>query len=113
MVWKYFQHTGQRMPNKKITYMTVYQEYNEKNGRFFMVDEQTEIAFMTYVYAPPKAFIIEHTIVSEAWEGKGLGSMLVKAAVDFAREKGLKIIPLCPYAAVVFKRKTEYADVLK
>jgi predicted GNAT family acetyltransferase len=37
---------------------------------------------------------------------------LVKTAVEFARAHDIKIIPLCPFANSVFKRKPEFADVL-
>ncbi len=33
-------------------------------------------------------------------------------AVAFAREKNIKIIPLCPFAKKVFDKTPEYSDVL-
>ncbi len=92
--------------------MQVQHNYNEKNGVFFIEEGGKQIATMRYVFAGPEKFIIEHTVVIPEFEGKGIGKLLVKAAVDFAREKGIKILPLCPYASVVFKRTPEYADVL-
>lgn len=92
--------------------MEIQHNHNEKNGIFFIEDNGKQIASMRYVFAGPEKFIIEHTEVNPGYEGKGIGKLLVKAAVDFAREKGLKIIPLCPYANAVFKRTPEYSDVL-
>jgi predicted GNAT family acetyltransferase len=37
---------------------------------------------------------------------------MVSAAVDYAREKHIKIIPLCPFAKSVFDRTPEFRDVL-
>lgn len=37
---------------------------------------------------------------------------MVAKAVDFAREKGIKIIPLCPFAKSVFDKVKEFNDVL-
>jgi uncharacterized protein len=39
-----------------------------------------------------------HTEVPEAWSGHGMGSRLVRAALDRARAEGLTVVPWCPYA---------------
>ena len=92
--------------------MEVQQKEDGTKGTFYIQDSGMEAAAMYYVYAGTDKFIIDHTEVSPAYEGKGLGKQLVRAAVDFARAKGLKIIPLCPYAKSVFEKVPEYADVL-
>ncbi|MDP2385808.1 MAG: GNAT family N-acetyltransferase [Bacteroidota bacterium] len=92
--------------------MLVQHNKGATNGVFFIEDSGKQIASMRYVFAGPEKFIIEHTEVNAEYEGKGLGKLLVKAGVEFAREKGLKILPLCPYAKVIFQRTPEYADVL-
>lgn len=91
--------------------MNILHEGNDKKARFYMEENGVRIANLEYVYAGTDKFIIEHTEVNETHEGKGLGKLLVKAAVDFAREKNLKIIPLCPYANAAFKKTPEYIDV--
>ncbi len=55
--------------------------------------------------------LIQHTEVRKQLEGQGVGKKLVDAAVQFARKKGYKIIPQCPYANAVFHKTPEYADV--
>lgn len=68
---------------------------------------------MTYSKAGNDTIIIDHTEVSEALKGKGAGKQLVTAAVEYARQNGIKIIPLCPFARSVFEKVREYHDVLK
>ena len=92
--------------------MAVKQRGDTKNGAFYIEDDGKEVATMTYVFAGDTKFIIDHTEVSSAYEGKGLGRQLVQAGVDFARAKGYKILPLCPYAKKVFAKTPEYNDVL-
>ena|SRR6218665_2224238 len=92
--------------------MEVQHHRGATNGVFYIEDNAKQIATMTYVFRNEKTFIIEHTIVDPAYEGKGLGKQLVKAAVNFARENDLKIIPLCPFAKAIFDRVPEFADVL-
>lgn len=92
--------------------MQVQYEGNDKKARFYIEEGGQRVAVMEYVYAGTDKFIIEHTEVNETHEGKGLGKLLVQAAVEYAREHNMKIIPLCPYANAVFKRTPGYADVL-
>ena len=57
-------------------------------------------------------FIIDHTEVEEAYNGKGVGKEMLLAAVDFARKNGKTIIPLCPFAKATFQKHDELQDVL-
>ena len=45
-------------------------------------------------------------------QGQGVGSRLVKAALDDARAKGLKVAPRCPFASAYMGRHPEYNDLL-
>ncbi len=87
-------------------------EYNDKNGRFFIASGAIIDAEMTFYFSELKHIVIKHTEVSPQNAGKGLGKMLVAKAVEFARENGLKITPLCHYAKSVFDKTPSYSDVL-
>lgn len=87
-------------------------EINDKNGYFHIDIEGKTEAKMTFVFAGADKIIIDHTEVNEGNNGKGFGKMMVAKAVDFAREKNIKIIPLCPFAKKVFDKTPEYSDVL-
>ncbi|RZK43810.1 MAG: N-acetyltransferase [Pedobacter sp.] len=92
--------------------MEVKQSNNEKKGSFFVeVDNKVE-AEMTYVWAGPQKIIIDHTEVSEKLKGQSAGKWMLEKAVQFARENGIKILPLCPFAKSVFDKTPEYSDVL-
>ncbi len=92
--------------------MEVIQKDGERHGSFEVTDQGRSVAQMTYTWAGPTKFIIDHTEVSENYTGKGLGRQMLSAAVDFAREKGLKILPLCPFAKSVFDKEADLEDVL-
>lgn len=53
-------------------------------------------------------FTITHTVVPRAVGGKGIAGELVKAALNYAREQQLRVIPQCSYAAVYVQRHPEY-----
>ena len=85
---------------------------NESKGVFELYYDGKKAGLMTYSWAGDDKFIIDHTEVDEAYGGKGLGKDLVKAGVEYAREKNVKVIPLCPFAKKVIAKIHEFQDVL-
>ena len=85
---------------------------NESKGVFELYYDGKKAGLMTYSWAGDDKFIIDHTEVDEAYGGKGLGKDLVKAGVEYAREKNVKVIPLCPFAKKVIAKTPEFQDVL-
>ncbi|GAB6197363.1 GNAT family N-acetyltransferase [Lysobacter xanthus] len=55
---------------------------------------------------------ITHTGVPEAIGGRGIAGDLVRAAFEHARAEGLRVRPLCSYAAAWTRRHPEYAELL-
>jgi hypothetical protein len=53
-----------------------------------------------------------HTGVPPEIGGRGVGGELVRAALDYARAKGLKVVPSCAYAASYIERHPQYRDLL-
>jgi predicted GNAT family acetyltransferase len=70
-------------------------------------------AFLIYRDAANGDRILVHTEVPDALEGRGLGSRLVKAALDEARAQGRKVIPTCPFARSYIDRHPAYADLVR
>ena len=92
--------------------MDIKQKDDGKNGMFYVEQEGKVLAQMTYVWTGAERIIIDHTEVDDALRGQSAGKQLVAKAVEFAREKSLKIIPLCPFAKSVFDKVAEFRDVL-
>ena len=53
-----------------------------------------------------------HTEIDPAHEGEGLGTLLVKAALDTARAEGLAVLPYCPFVQGFIDRHREYLDLV-
>jgi predicted GNAT family acetyltransferase len=53
-----------------------------------------------------------HTEVPPELGGKGVGSALVKGALDQARADGLKVIAQCSFVNAYIGKHAEYADLL-
>ena len=56
--------------------------------------------------------VLTHTKVPKAHEGQGIGSALVRFALRSARERGLRVVPICPFVAAYIKRHAEEQDLL-
>ena len=53
-----------------------------------------------------------HTEVPPQHEGRGIGSALIRFALRSARERGLKVIPICPFFAAYMRKHAEEQDLL-
>lgn len=93
--------------------MDIQHSSNKSKGTFFIEDDGEVQAEITYSKAGDTQIIIDHTKVSDALSGQGVGKELVEHAVNFARENDLKVIPLCPFAKTIIERDELLQDVLK
>lgn len=77
----------------------------------FEIDLGDSVAVAEYIVTPTK-IIFSHTEVPPQHEGKGIGSTLIRAALNSARTRGLKVIPTCPFFASYMKRHADVQDLL-
>jgi predicted GNAT family acetyltransferase len=68
------------------------------------------LGFLLYRIEPDRVLLV-HTDVDPAYEGQGLGSVLVKGALDDLREHGVRAIPLCPFVRAYIRHHPEYMPV--
>lgn len=52
-----------------------------------------------------------HTLVPPELEGQGVGSRLVKFALDDVRSRGLKVVPQCSFVRAYIRRHAEYQNL--
>jgi hypothetical protein len=62
--------------------------------------------------ARPGQIAFTHTEIDDRFEGQGLGGRLVAFALDDARERGLAVLPFCPFVRGYIQRHREYADLV-
>ncbi len=48
--------------------------------------------------------VFTHTQVPEQSRGEGVGDALARAGIDWARGKGLNVVPECPFIAAYVRR---------
>jgi len=74
------------------------------------VDDQTAVVLYNEVGG---GLLITETIVPIPLEGRGIASRLAKHVLTDIRDRGLLVLPTCPFfAGYIQKHPTEYADIV-
>ena len=55
---------------------------------------------------------LHHTEVPKQLGGMGVGSRLVKAALDYAERQNMKVDPQCPFVRTYIEKHPEYQPLL-
>lgn len=84
--------------------------HNEERKRF-QVKKDGYIAETEYILTKTR-IIFTHTEVPKALENQGIGGTLARTGLDYARAKGLSVMPLCPFIASYMRKHPEYLDLL-
>jgi predicted GNAT family acetyltransferase len=92
--------------------LTVEHEDGAGHGRYFIRLSGGHEAEMTYRKIGPDVIAIDHTYTPPEFRGQNIAFLMISAGIADARQRGLKIKPLCSYAVVQFKRHPEWGDLL-
>lgn len=79
---------------------------------FYVGDNEEESLAKIELEHNGNEIIIQHTFVSEQLRGQNVARLLLKAVVDFAREKNKTITPVCSFAKAELNKNKDYSDVL-
>jgi hypothetical protein len=56
--------------------------------------------------------VFDHTVIDDAYGGRGLGKVLAQGALDDVRAHGQRIVPLCEFMAGFLAKNPEYDDLV-
>jgi uncharacterized protein len=76
----------------------------------FEIHEDGSTAELVY-NLEDKTITFTHTGVPSQLEGRGIGSALAKAGLEYAREHSLKVVAQCPFIATWLQRHPEYQSL--
>jgi predicted GNAT family acetyltransferase len=84
---------------------------NNKAHQRYELDVDGRLA-ATYYTLSGDVVTFVHTEVPKELGGKGVGSKLVKGALDQVRSQGLKVIAECPFVKAYIGKHPEYSPLL-
>lgn len=90
--------------------MEIIHKNNAENGFFLAEEDGKRMGYISYEWTDGPVFAIMHTVVEDEFQGRGVAKALLTAAVNYARENGSQIYPVCSYVVKQFERP-EYDDV--
>jgi uncharacterized protein len=83
---------------------------NTAQNRFELdVDGHQAVA---YYRMTPGVITFIHTEVPQELSGRGIGTKLIRGALDMVRAQGLKVVPQCPFVSAFMGKHLEYNDLL-
>jgi len=58
-------------------------------------------------------FVITHVGVYPEQRGQGIAGKITQVGLEYARENGLRVVPMCSYAAAYIRKHPEYAELTR
>ena len=89
----------------------IQREEADGRGRYVIHMPDGSEAELTYGRPGDQTLVADHTGVPPQFRGQGIAEALVARLMADARDAGEKIVPVCSYVAVQFRRHPEWADL--
>lgn len=83
---------------------------NAARQRFELIEDGL-LAFADYT-RQGDVLILPHVEADPALRGRGTAGRLMAGVLELARQRGLKVTPVCGYAVAWLRRHPEYHDLL-
>ena len=80
--------------------------------RYEILDGDEHVLGLAAYERRGETFVFTHTEVDPDAGESGLGSTLVRAALDDVRSRGVRVVALCPFVRGWIERHPEYADLV-
>lgn len=85
---------------------------HEKENKRFIIYTDSGEAYVEY-RLDNNEMDLYHTFTNPALRGKGLAALVARAALEFAKENNLKVIPTCPYIQTFISRNVEFKNLVE
>ncbi|OGV03659.1 MAG: hypothetical protein A2330_07735 [Ignavibacteria bacterium RIFOXYB2_FULL_36_7] len=86
-------------------------KHDKDQEKFYLVESGKE-SYAKYIMDDSKTINIIKVYVHPDLRNRGLAGKLAKAALEYAKENNLKVIPTCSYADYFIAKNKEYEDLL-
>jgi hypothetical protein len=87
-------------------------EYTIKDNFIVIKLEEKAAASLSFHVEGNKMYL-DSTFTPPKYRGRGIGSELVQASIEYAKKNGLTIVPVCEFAVEYFKKHREYGSLVQ
>lgn len=84
---------------------------DRENHRYVIEVDGKRAGMAVYHFKGGRHFFV-HTEIDPAFSGSGMGTTLVRAALDDVRSRGGIVVPICPFFASFIERHPDYQDLV-
>lgn len=105
-------HTPHPSPSAPAVTPAVRIEDNAAHNRFDLIVDDHLIGILGYRDAGDNAVAFMHTVVVEDFGDRGWAGILVRGALNTARDRNWHIVPICTYVRRYLARNPEFLDLV-
>lgn len=84
---------------------------NDEKKRFEL-EVEGHTAFIEFIIDKDNVMYLTHTEVPNALGGKGVGKSIVEKTLNYIKDNGYTLAPLCPFVAAYLKRNPDWKPIL-
>jgi predicted GNAT family acetyltransferase len=84
---------------------------NKERFRYELLVDGKVVAFVQYNLRGGRMLLV-HTQVDDDASGRGYATALIHGALDDIRDRGLQIVPVCPFVERYIQNHPEYDDMV-
>jgi predicted GNAT family acetyltransferase len=85
-------------------------ERNEEKGNFHVVHEG-KVSVLDYEQVDEKTLDFKSTYVPEDQRDKGIGGQIVRHALEYAEERGYRVVPSCPFVKSYIEEHPRFQQI--
>lgn len=94
-----------------MTAIAIRREEQGRKGRYIATVEGREgEAYIAFTHRQAGVISADHTVAPESLRGTGAALALVEHMIAYARARGFRALPLCPYVRAQYRKHPEWAD---
>lgn len=88
-------------------------EFQVRNNAIYWVEDGKDLGYISWERDDDGDMHLMHTVVSEELRGQGAAMKLLTKAVEYAKENGKKVVPVCSYAVNRIEEVPGAKEILK
>jgi len=91
----------------------IHVDLRQNKGIFYIEVLGEKIAYMTFLLTDNKHIVVNHTVVKDAYEGRGYAKALMKEMLVYADNNNFTLIPQCGFVREQMKYYPEYKHLIE